>query len=400
MPDLPAIREALSWHIAAAFARRHPETEVSRSLLPEGVGYDTLVLHTEEVQLALLNRGGRAHVGDEPVEWDRVVELGVHAMVERIEAANGLPFAGKRPRTTPRVLIYRTISRLVNNAAFGTPQHELSGIEVEPCHWDNNWENSRAAWISDFPAVSLRLDHIPCHHHFWHVSGRGMSIALDARSGEAWSRSGRHVDLPTSYSSAGRHFDAYMEGVEELAANRDGQQRDDTSLLAAASWGPNQEGEGTSFTYRASYGGPTWNQGLFEDPAFRLDILALLKHTRHAFSITFAGTGGTPVWICGTRERGRLALETGYGHPGDLQSPKRGGVGELVNLGWKSPVDSALGGFTAVLPDGDAAKAVSLILGTLQSSAYGELHTIWWVSPPSLSAVVVSAQEHRRWPLA
>ena len=316
-------------------------------------------------------------------------------MVKRIEAANGLSFAGRRPTTTPRVLTYRTISRLVNNAAFGTPKDEVSGIEVEPCHWDNTWEDSPAAWVSDFPAVRRRLDQAPCHHPFWHVSGRGMSIALDARSGEAWSRSGEHLDLPASYSSAGRDFVAYMQGVEVLAASRVGQRHDDTRSSAVASWGPNQEGEETPFTYRASYEGPKWNQGLFEDPMFQHDILTLLEHTRHAFSITFAGTGGTPVWICGTRSRGRLTLETGYGHPGDLQRPKRGGVGELLTLGWKSPVDSALGGFTAVLPDGDAARAASLILGTLRSSAFGELHTIWWVSPPSLSAVVVSAQELR-----
>jgi hypothetical protein len=334
------------------------------------------------------------------MEWEQVVALGVHGFVERIEAAHGLPFAGKRPTTTRRVLTYRTVSRLVNNAAFNTRQHEASGIEVEPCHWDSSWEDAPAAWVSDFPAVSDRVEQGTCPHHIWHVGGGGISIALDARSAEAWSRNGEHLDLSASYSFAGRNFDVYIERIEELAANCERSEADETPLLVGTNWGPCQEGDETPFTYQASYDRPDWNRGLFEDPMFRLDISNLLKQTRQAFSITFAGECGIPIWISGNASRGRLALETGYGVPGELRKPKRGGAKALRELGWKSPADPNLGGFTAVLSDSEIERAVDLILRTLQSSAYGQLHTIWWVRPPSLSAVVARAQDQRVRPLA
>lgn len=407
MPDLPAIREALSWHIAAAFARRHPEAKVQRSLLPEGVGYDTLVLHTKNSQLALLNRGGRAHVGDESFEWERVAELGIYAVVERIEAANDLAFFGKRPPTSRRVLTYRAISRLLNDAVFGgspLPQNDGARLQVEPCHWDSSWDDAPAAWVSDFPAVGRRIGQDPCQHQFWHVKGPDTSIAFDARTGEAWSRGGeQHLDLPRAYSSADRKFDAFMEEVHRLARTPSGSPRLPGALdllaeheaIPGPSWGPHQEGEGTPFPYRASYQEPNWNEGLFEDPMFRLDLLTLVKSTAQVFSITFAGEGGTPVWISGTRSRGRLALETGYGHPGALRKPKRGGTKQLRALGWKPPVDEALGGFTAALPDGEAVRATDLILRTLQSSAYGQLHTMWFIWPRSLADIVARARAYR-----
>lgn len=220
MTDLPDSREALSWGIAAALARRHPQTEVHRSLQPEGVGYDTLVLRIEGRDLALLNRGGRAHVGDNAIEWERVVGLGIYAVVELIESANGLTFGGNRPSTTPRVLTYWTISSILNNAVFGkhsSARRPMTGLDVEPCHWDNMWDDSPATWVTDFPELRRRVDKGPCFHHFWHVKGPGISIAFDAPSGEAWSRRGEYLDLPAAYSSAGRSFERYIRGVETAA---------------------------------------------------------------------------------------------------------------------------------------------------------------------------------------
>ncbi|MFI8588453.1 hypothetical protein ACIGG9_26855 [Pseudonocardia alni] len=115
---------AQSWWIASEIVRRSPELFLIETH-PGGGQYDCLSLmrrtSTETTTLIHLNRVGSIHAHDGSgrsllITWsEALAAAGGHNVVRRLEVTAGLHPARQAPATSPRVLTYRVIARILTS---------------------------------------------------------------------------------------------------------------------------------------------------------------------------------------------------------------------------------------------------------------------------------------------
>ena len=227
----PSVVDAASWKVATLLVRRHPELEVIR-MHPSGGQADALSVVSPHSEIAQLNRVGAIHFqehgGDAMLAWERALEDGLLALVERIERAAGLHSVGKLPVSTPGVLVYRVLSALISLSVFSRRTDAcMAFIDT------SGYGGGPADWVERFPEVQQRIEdrrRTPPEpwgdnfwdpgYTFWHASAKGMTLALDTVTGDAWSAAGRTVNLAKIYNDVGRSMPRLLAAVLDLGADR------------------------------------------------------------------------------------------------------------------------------------------------------------------------------------
>ena len=126
---MQGIGNAGSWLVAAEVVRAAPDLAVYETH-PGGGMYDCLSLFGDGVRLEI-NREGSIHVTESPLgeavpllkTWTRKATKpgGARDLARQLLAAAGREWPDRRPPTTPRVLTYRVIARLLAARALDTP---------------------------------------------------------------------------------------------------------------------------------------------------------------------------------------------------------------------------------------------------------------------------------------
>lgn len=226
-----SVIDAASWKVVTLLAGRHPELEVIR-MHPSGGQADVLSVVSPRSEIARLNRVGTIHFqerGDDAMlAWEGALEDGLLPLVERIERAAGLPSVGKLPVSTPRVLVYRLLSALVSLSVFSRP------TDVRMAFIDTSgYGGGPAGWVEGFADVQQRIEdrrRKPPEpwgysfwdpgYTFWHASTKGLALVLDTVTGDAWSVSGRTINVGETYNQLGRSRPRLLAAILELGADR------------------------------------------------------------------------------------------------------------------------------------------------------------------------------------
>jgi len=217
--------EAASWRLASSLARRHPELEIKREH-PGGGQYGVLALRTGRGCTIMLNREGTVQVhgredgrapGWEPLPWDDVVPRDHRAVVAALENAAGLAYVEVAPRSTPRVLVYRTLSSLADLQVLAEPADICMGaIDT------SGYGGGPADWLRDFPEIRARIDRVTDstdvepRFSYWHVATSNLRVAFETTTSDAWSVTGRRLTLSSTYDDLGRSMPRMLAAVLDL----------------------------------------------------------------------------------------------------------------------------------------------------------------------------------------
>lgn len=156
---------AQSWWIASEIVRRNP-TLLLIETHPGGGQYDCLSLirrtSTETTTLIDLNRAGSLHVHHGPsghmtLTWQEALAAdGGHDVVRHLEKAAGLDPAPKAPATSPRVLTYRILARILTSLVDDRHVWDARNCQLDSSGMDAI--ATRQAELLQFPSVieSLR----------------------------------------------------------------------------------------------------------------------------------------------------------------------------------------------------------------------------------------------------
>lgn len=224
--------EAASWKLAVSIVRRHPDLVIRREH-PGGGQYDVLALRNRRGCKIMLNRVGSIQVHGcadgrepqwDPVNWSDVVGGDLRRLVEGLETASGLGYVTHTPRSTPRNLVYRTISSLANLQLLSSP------VDITMGTLDSSllYSAAHAEWLSDFPEIESRVAQqsdseadagsgdwyeAEPRYNYWHVAGGGVRVALETTTSDAWGLTGRRLALSTAYSDLGRSMPRLLAAV-------------------------------------------------------------------------------------------------------------------------------------------------------------------------------------------
>jgi hypothetical protein len=209
--------EIISWNLMAELLRRHPEAGSLIETHPCDGMYDCLTLFQKET-VACLNRGGSftvfqgadARVEREHIWLPSLCENGFRKVLDAMTAALGLSLPDKLPPTTPEVLTYRIIAMLLAQNAFQkSPLNCLNGQLDTSGYGD---QSEREAWFEAVSAAKQSrdaMDRSKClmgnpRYHFWFlIRDQRLAFALST-DGMAYTKSGKAVDLMTSYRATQR----------------------------------------------------------------------------------------------------------------------------------------------------------------------------------------------------
>lgn len=111
---------AKSWWIASEIARRHPELQIIETRPYEGADDNLCLVHPRadpELELIRLDRLGALEATPlGGIGWDDVIaEEDPHAIVRALEKWAGLAEPLSAPPTTPPILVYRIIARVLTS---------------------------------------------------------------------------------------------------------------------------------------------------------------------------------------------------------------------------------------------------------------------------------------------
>jgi len=180
--------EAASWRLASSLARRHLELKIKREH-PGGGQYEVLALRTGRGCTFMLNREGTVQVhgredgrepGWEPLPWEDVVARDHRAVVTALESAAGLAHVERAPRSTPRVLVYRTLSALANLHVLAEPADICVGaIDT------SGYGGGPADWLRDLDEIRARIDRVADstdvqpRFGYWHIATSNVRVAFE-----------------------------------------------------------------------------------------------------------------------------------------------------------------------------------------------------------------------------
>ncbi|GAA1276086.1 hypothetical protein GCM10009609_43850 [Pseudonocardia aurantiaca] len=214
---------AQSWWIASEIVRRHPELRLIETH-PGGGLYDCLTIvgpGPHPASLIQLNRQGRIHVSAraefEPIEWQEVLRSAdAHDVVRRLEAGAGFRSPTTTPASTPAVLGYRVISRVLSSLVNDKRQWDARNGQLDSA--DGAFEPNPQ--LQQFPTVreaasQRRADDIlgQPHYRFWVLSGDAEPLAVVDSDGGLHLRDRPHVRLPRLYRESGRSLTALIASV-------------------------------------------------------------------------------------------------------------------------------------------------------------------------------------------
>lgn len=221
--------EAASWRLAASLARRHPELEIKLEH-PGGGLYDVLALRSGRGCTIMLNRADTVQVHERddmrdpswvPLAGDDVVTRDVREVVAALEQAASLTSVDQPPRSTPRVLVYRTLSALVNLRVLAEPAEICMGaIDT------SGYGGGPAEWLRGFPEIQARIERggesteVEPRFKYWHVAASDLRVAFETTTSDAWSLTGRRLTLSTTYDDLGRSMPRLLAAVLDLGSER------------------------------------------------------------------------------------------------------------------------------------------------------------------------------------
>lgn len=211
---------ALSWWVAGALARRHPEL-IAYESHPVGGMYDMLtVAHPRELSpdatgagpRVAMNRGGSIHLPDADghqasISWDQV-EHDRAATIALLESVLGYPPTSPAS-ASPRSLAYRFLAAALD--LFVTDRHE----------WDvrcefldtTDWPADDPGHIRSFPSARAdaeRIRSLGIHgeplSHFFTLLRDDEPIVMVSIDGQLHRKSGAPVDLMLAYEKHGRRI--------------------------------------------------------------------------------------------------------------------------------------------------------------------------------------------------
>lgn len=226
--ESPSVLEAASWRIASTLARRHPDLLVTREH-PGSGQYDVLTIRSDAGCDIKLNRQGTVqvhgrHGGGQsnwrPMSWTEVLEHELWELVASLEHDAGLPHVASVPMSTPRVLVYRTLSALAGIKFLAEPPQirmgffDSSGVGGGP-----------AEWVSDFPAILERINSpgrqrnpYESHRDYWEYASKDIRLGFDVNTADAWSETGKNLNLYTAYIKAKRSMPRLLAEALKLGA--------------------------------------------------------------------------------------------------------------------------------------------------------------------------------------
>jgi hypothetical protein len=214
---------AQSWWIASELVRRHPELRLIETH-PGGGLYDCLTIvgpGSDPETLIDLNREGRIHVharaGFEPIDWEEVLRsANAHDVVRRLEAGAGFEAPTNTPASTPAVLGYRVISRVLSSLVNDKRQWDARNGQFDFA--DGVFEPN--PHLQQFPTVreaasDRRADdiHGQPHYRFWVISADAELLAVVDSDGGLHLRDRPPVRLPRLYRESGRSLTALIASV-------------------------------------------------------------------------------------------------------------------------------------------------------------------------------------------
>jgi len=219
--------EAASWKLASLLTRRHPELLIRREH-PGGGQYDVLAVRSDRGCNIQMNRAGRIHVHGrhdgrdpvwEPTEWQDVIGPDYRLLVERLEAAAGLEPATRAPRSTRRVLVYRTLSALANIQILSDP------VDISMGFLDTSGYGAGPAdWVDEFPDLAeaargrTSTEGPEPRFNYWQAKTAGLNVAFDVVSGQTWSTGGDRLDLEMTYELGDRSMPSLLASVLEFGS--------------------------------------------------------------------------------------------------------------------------------------------------------------------------------------
>ena len=196
---MQGIGNAGSWLVAAEVVRAAPDLAVYETH-PGGGLYDCLSLFGDGVRLEI-NREGSIHVTESPLgeavpllkTWTRKATKpgGARDLARQLLAAAGRDWPDRRPPTTPRVLTYRVIARLLAARALDTPVWDVRSQFLDT-------SGPMGCEIRE-PVPSAEMAMLPANQ-VWRVL-RGPKVVAWLWDGWAWTAGGERRDLMAAYAN-------------------------------------------------------------------------------------------------------------------------------------------------------------------------------------------------------
>ena len=200
---------------------------------PGGGQYDCLTLLDDGVHIDI-NRIGSIHVHKgrkgpamslmDHATWIRAVVQpgGARKVTEQLLDAAGLPFPARRPASTPRVLTYRVIARLLAARVLDRPDWDVRSQFV-----DTSGYGGGIAEPVPWPEMGM----VPANQ-VWRVL-RGPATVAWLWEGWAWTAAGQRRDLMSEYAR-GATVDHLVGIVTEAPTRRSGHSAAASARPAAA----------------------------------------------------------------------------------------------------------------------------------------------------------------------
>ena len=216
MHAFSSLRILASWCLITEFVRRHPEFWVVEDH-PGGGLYDCLVVVGEgQDWLWGVNREGGLHLykGRDQSQlgqyWpDRVIEGELKACLEALDEALNLRCQILLPTTTPRTLVYRTISTLLRLMFLGKRSADCR-MGYEDSSGCTPASAVREAWFQCFPQAAEYMRTVPEHdglhpaYRFWFIALDEEPVLCLSDDGVMYKKNGDVICLNEGYKNAGR----------------------------------------------------------------------------------------------------------------------------------------------------------------------------------------------------
>ena len=228
-----SVREVISWHVAAALIRRHPELLLVETH-PGGGQYDCLSLHFRQDPHSGhhidLNREGSAHIwspsgtpDDGPDSWSKFWQDWLAAarperVLEELEQRASLGAPNDAPATPP-ALCFEFIATVMKLTAFSTSEWRCVNGFLDSSGYGSS---VREELFRVFPATAERrrvaMDgdlFDQTHYRFWFIMRDDEPVACLETEGTIWTLDGEEHDL-VAESAAGATMHALIARWLEL----------------------------------------------------------------------------------------------------------------------------------------------------------------------------------------
>lgn len=209
----PAIREGLSWKLAAEFFRRHPDFGTLIEAHPGGGQYDCLGGCRDDQLSLVINRcGGISNLekdSEQQIDADQVWleglrEGGIGIILDKMSRLFELPVPSPLPRTSREALIYRVISVVMSSQLFDKRSWCCKNGQEDTSGFGN--QEIRDQWFAAFPGAQTdrrRQDKDDFlgnpNYRFWFICRDETPVACLSKRGLLYSTDGSSTDLMSIY---------------------------------------------------------------------------------------------------------------------------------------------------------------------------------------------------------